>query len=117
MRGKAVSMKRDIIAKATERNGIKLFTYVGKAQPDAMKDVAFQLKGETSGSFVFVAGIADGAKCTLMVMLSDDLVADGLNAGKLVKDAARHIQGGGGGPPHFATAGGKLTAGDRRIGV
>ena len=111
MREKAVSMKRDIIAKATERNGIKLFTYVGKAQPDAMKDVAFQLKGETSGSFVFVAGIADGAKCTLMVMLSDDLVADGLNAGKLVKDAARHIQGGGGGQPHFATAGGKNTDG------
>ena len=111
MREKAVSMKRDIIAKATERNGIKLFTYVGKAQPDAMKDVAFQLKGETSGSFVFVAGIADGAKCTLMVMLSDDLVADGLNAGKLVKDAARHIQGGDGGQPHFATAGGKNTDG------
>lgn len=72
-----------------------------------MKDVAFQIKGETKDSFLFVAGIIDDAKCTLMVMLSDDLVADGLHAGKLVKDAAKHIQGGGGGQPHFATAGGK----------
>lgn len=72
-----------------------------------MKDIAFQIKGELNESFLYVAGIIDEAKCQLMVMLSDDLVADGLNASKLVKDAAKHIQGGGGGQPHFATAGGK----------
>ena len=43
----------------------------------------------------------------LTVMISDDLVASGLKAGQLVKEAARLIQGGGGGQPHFATAGGK----------
>jgi alanyl-tRNA synthetase len=42
-----------------------------------------------------------------MVMLSDGLVAEGYNAAQLVRNAARHIQGGGGGQPHFATAGGK----------
>ncbi|WP_102407137.1 alanine--tRNA ligase [Parabacteroides bouchesdurhonensis] len=104
---KASRLKADIIAKASERNGVKLMTYVGKGNIDAMKDVAFQIKNETAGSFMFVAGIVDDAKCTLMVMISEDLVADGLNAGKLVKDAAKHIQGGGGGQPHFATAGGK----------
>ena len=72
-----------------------------------MKNVAFQIKAETTDSFVFVAGIIDDNKCTLMLMLSDDLVKEGLHAGKIVKEAAKHIQGGGGGQPHFATAGGK----------
>jgi alanyl-tRNA synthetase len=40
-------------------------------------------------------------------MLGDELVAEGLNAAKLIKEAAKHIQGGGGGQPYFATAGGK----------
>ena len=72
-----------------------------------MKNVAFQIKAETTDSFVFVAGIIDDNKCTLMLMLSDDLVKEGLHAGKIVKESAKHIQGGGGGQPHFATAGGK----------
>lgn len=104
---KAGQLKKEIVAKAVEKNGVKLMTFVGKGNMDAMKDVAFQIKGETKDSFMFVAGVIDDAKCSLMVMLSDDLVADGLNAGKLVKEAAKYIQGGGGGQPHFATAGGK----------
>lgn len=104
---KAGQLKKEIVAKAVEKNGVKLMTFVGKGNMEAMKDVAFQIKGETKDSFMFVAGIIDDAKCSLMVMLSDDLVAEGLNAGKLVKEAAKHIQGGGGGQPHFATAGGK----------
>lgn len=107
IREKAIQLKKEIVAKAVDRNGVKLMTFAGKGNTDAMKDVAFQIKGEMKDSFIFVAGIIDEAKCTLMVMMSDDLVADGLHAGKLVKDAAKHIQGGGGGQPHFATAGGK----------
>ena len=63
---------------------------------DAIKDLAFQIKGEsnTEEKVFFVAGIKDGEKCALMVMLSEPLVAEGLNAGKLVKEAAKLIQGG-----------------------
>jgi alanyl-tRNA synthetase len=53
----------------------------------------------------------DYNKPLLTVMISDDLVAGGLNAGKLVREAAKLMQGGGGGQPHFATAGGKNVEG------
>lgn len=104
---KALRLKKEMLEKSILKNGVRVISFVGKANPDAMKDIAFQIKGELNESFLYVAGIIDEAKCQLMVMLSDDLVADGLNASKLVKDAAKHIQGGGGGQPHFATAGGK----------
>ena len=107
IREKSMRLKEEIVAKASESNGIKVMQFVGKANADAMKNVAFQIKAETTDSLVFVAGIIDDNKCTLMLMLSDDLVKEGLHAGKIVKEAAKHIQGGGGGQPHFATAGGK----------
>ena len=106
-------LKKELIAKAVERNGVKVIAFRGEASVDAIKDLAFQIKGEsnTEEKVFFVAGIKDGEKCALMVMLSEPLVAEGLNAGKLVKEAAKLIQGGGGGQPHFATAGGKNVAG------
>ena len=104
---KAVRLKEEIVANAKEEKGVKLFQYIGKGTTEILKNIAFQVKGETEGTFAFVAGILEGEKCALMVMLSDDLVAGGLNAGKIVREAAKHIQGGGGGQPHFATAGGK----------
>ena len=104
---KSMRLKEEILAKGVERNGVRLYQFIGKSNTEAMKNVAFQIKAEVKENFVFVAGIIDEGKCALMVMLSDDQVAEGLHAGKLVKEAAKHIQGGGGGQPHFATAGGK----------
>ena len=106
---KVAMLKKELIAKAVERHGVKVVVFRGEANVDAIKDLAFQIKGESNSDekVFFVAGIKDGAKCALMVMLSEPLVAEGLNAGKLVKDAAKLIQGGGGGQAHFATAGGK----------
>ncbi len=110
---KVAMLKKELIAKAVERRGVKVIVFRGEANVDAIKDLAFQIKGESNSDekVFFVAGIKDGAKCALMVMLSEPLVAEGLNAGKLVKDAAKLIQGGGGGQAHFATAGGKNSDG------
>ena len=110
---KVAMLKKELIAKAVERHGVKGVVVRGEANVDAIKDLAFQIKGESNSDekVFFVAGIKDGAKCALMVMLSEPLVAEGLNAGKLVKDAAKLIQGGGGGQAHFATAGGKNSDG------
>jgi alanine--tRNA ligase len=108
---KAKRLKSELIARAIDRNGVKVMELVIDGSVEVIKDVAFQIRGEMKDSFVFVAGIKEIEKCTLMVMLSDDLVAEGLHAGKIVKEAAKHIQGGGGGQPHFATAGGKSPEG------
>ncbi|MDR1200070.1 MAG: alanine--tRNA ligase [Tannerellaceae bacterium] len=107
LKEKVIQVKNELISHATNRNGIKLIKAVTKGSVEMMKNVAFQIRGEMKDSFVLVAGLIEEDKCTLIVMLSDDLVAEGYNAAQLVKEAAKHIQGGGGGQPHFATAGGK----------
>ena len=106
---KVQHLKKELVANAQEKNGVKVIVFKGNANVEVIKDLAFQIKGEApmDGKIFFVGCIKDGAKCALMVALSEGLVKEGLHAGKLVKDAAKHIQGGGGGQPHFATAGGK----------
>lgn len=106
---KVQHLRKELVANAQEKNGVKVIVFKGNANVEVIKDLAFQIKGEApmDGKIFFVGGIKDGAKCALMVALSEGLVKEGLHAGKLVKDAAKYIQGGGGGQPHFATAGGK----------
>jgi alanyl-tRNA synthetase len=73
----------------------------------AIKDVLFQLKGEIENLFAVIGGENDG-KCTLSVIIDEALVkSKDLHAGNMIRSAAKHIQGGGGGQPFFATAGGK----------
>ncbi|MDR1356957.1 MAG: alanine--tRNA ligase [Tannerellaceae bacterium] len=108
---RAAQLKKEILAHAAERNGIKVIRYTGSGNTDFMKGIAFQIRSESKERFAFIAGLSEGPKCTLMVTLSDGLVDEGYSAAQLVKDAARHIQGGGGGQPHFATAGGKYPEG------
>lgn len=100
---------KDALAKsAIEINGVKVISGVYKASSSVMKDIAFQLRGEIKDNLLFICGSSDGNKPTLTVMISDNLVKDhGLNASKMIREAAKLIQGGGGGQPHFATAGGK----------
>ncbi|MBD1426357.1 DHHA1 domain-containing protein, partial [Sphingobacterium arenae] len=78
---------------------------------DAVKTLAYALKGGLENAFVVLGADIDG-KPSLTVMISDQLAKErGWNAGAIVKDLAKDIQGGGGGQPFFATAGGKLVEG------
>jgi alanyl-tRNA synthetase len=108
MKEKAEELKRRIIERKQEINGATLFRIILPiGSTDVMKDIAYQLKGQFPEKMMFVAGIVANEKPSLTVMLTDDLVAAGLHAGNLVREAAKLIEGGGGGQPHFATAGGK----------
>lgn len=109
---KTETLKKTIIEMKREVNRVSVFTLVSSMiSPEIVKDIAFQLKGEFTENMLFVAGTSLRDKPTLTVMLSADLVERGMNAGNLVREAAKFIQGGGGGQPHFATAGGKNSDG------
>ncbi|WP_448787983.1 alanine--tRNA ligase [Bacteroides graminisolvens] len=107
MKEKEAQIKQTLLKNIQEINGIKVIKTCMPIPAEAIKNIAFQLRGEITENLFFIAGTVDAQKPLLTVMLSDNLVAGGLNAGKLVKDAAKLIQGGGGGQAHFATAGGK----------
>lgn len=112
MKEKSIAIKERLLENAKNINGIKLITMNNMPIPaDVVKNIAFQLRGEITENMLFVAGTVDNEKPLLTVMVSDNLVKDGINAGQIVREAAKLIQGGGGGQPHFATAGGKNTDG------
>lgn len=104
---KVIALKNLLIKQMQERSGLKIIRTKAEIRPEAVKDIAFQLRGELTERLLFVAGTVFNGKPLLTVMLSDDLVAAGLNASVLVREGAKLIQGGGGGQPHFAQAGGK----------
>ena len=104
---KAQQFKKMLIEKAREVNGVKVIAGVLPIEPQHAKDIAFQLRGQFAERLLVVIGSEVGGKPTLTVSISDDLVAEGKNAGQFVREAGKLIKGGGGGQPHFATAGGK----------
>ena len=107
MREKEAQIKERLLKNMQEIHGIKVIKICAPIPAESIKNIAFQLRGEITENLCFVAGTINEGKPMLTVMLSDNLVAGGLKAGNLVKEAAKLIQGGGGGQPHFATAGGK----------
>ncbi len=104
---KLADIKKNLIEKAVEKNGTKVIASVLPVDAQGARDLAFQLRAQLADRLLVVIGAAGDAKPTLTVVLTDDLVAEGLNAGKMIREAAKLMQGGGGGQPHFATAGGK----------
>ena len=107
MREKEAQIKERLLKNMQEIHGIKVIKICAPIPAESIKNIAFQLRGEITENLCFVAGTINEGKPMLTVILSDNLVAGGLKAGNLVKEAAKLIQGGGGGQPHFATAGGK----------
>ena len=120
MKEREANAKAKLIDTAKEIHGVKVIKAILPMRPEAIKNIAFQLKGQFPENLFVVIGSIFGDKPMLTVIMSDDQVKTGLNAGQLVREAAKLIQGGGGGQPHFATAGGKnpdglITAVDKII--
>ena len=100
--------KQQLVEKATVVNGVTVVKTILPVTPQAAKDLAFKLREAISESLLCVIGSIYQDKPLLTVMMSDDLVKDhALNAGQMIREAAKLIQGGGGGQPHYAQAGGK----------
>ena len=110
VREQIAEKKRQLLEKRVEVGGVRLFLVEKEVPAEIVKDIAFQIAGELHEPFVFIAACVEpsSSKPSLTLMISKDLVESrGWNASQLLRAAAKHIQGGGGGQPHFATAGGK----------
>ena len=110
MREKAADLKKQMLAKQKQINGFNVLTAITPLSAEYVKDIAFQLRAEVENSIVVIGSVAEG-KPLLTAAASDSAVAAGVNIGKNIREAAKLMQGGGGGQPHFATAGGKNVEG------
>jgi alanyl-tRNA synthetase len=108
-------LKNNLKDKAVEKSGINFISEIISADsPDIVKDLAYQMRAEVDNLFL-VLGAEIYNKAHITIMLSDNLVKDkGLNASKIISQISREIEGGGGGQPFYATAGGKKPAGIRK---
>ena len=110
MKERALTLKDAVIRNAQNINGYNVLAIKGTFIAEVVKNVAFLAKQECTNT-VFVAATQMDGKPTLTLMYTDDLVAKGANAGKDIREAAKLINGGGGGQPALATAGGKNVEG------
>ena len=101
-------MKEKLLKEVRTVNGISLVRAVLPLEPASAKDLAFKLREAIPDNLLAVIGSVAHEKPSLTLMISDNLVKEhGLNAGQIVREAAKLMQGGGGGQPHYAQAGGK----------
>ena len=109
MRERIASIAREIVDSAkSNHSGVKVAVLRGVRMPDIVKGIAFAVRAISPEATAFIAATVDpSGKPLLTVMLTDDVVASGLNASAIVREAAKNIKGGGGGQPGFAQAGGK----------
>ena len=101
-------IKTRLVEHAEVINGVHVIKAVLPIMPNVAKDLVFKIREAMPTNLVCAVGSTANDKPLLSVMLSDDMVKDhGLNAGTIIREAAKLIQGGGGGQPHYASAGGK----------
>ncbi|WP_435623376.1 alanine--tRNA ligase [Flagellimonas sp.] len=111
LKDKAKGLKSELISELKEVNGVQFLAKKVDLDAAGIKDLAFEIGGQTSNLFLLLASEKEG-KALLGCYISKDLASNkGLNAGTIVRELGKHIQGGGGGQPFFATAGGKNPSG------
>ncbi len=98
------NIKQQLLNSVIENNGVNLILKQVNMEIDEMKNISFQLRKEENLAMVLASRI--GEKAILSVMLTDDLIVKGNNAQQIISEIAKEINGGGGGQPFFATAGG-----------
>ena len=102
---------KSLVEKVRNMNGINVVKAVLPVEPSSAKDIVFKVREAIPEKLVCVLGSVYDNRPLLSVMLSDDMVKDhAMNAGKIIREAAKLIKGGGGGQPHYAQAGGKDAA-------
>ena len=105
---RAAQMREHLLQHAEEINGVKVIRYIGNTSPELFKSIIPHFKGKFADvKFMFVAGTAYEGRPNITIFLSQPMVAAGFHAGNMVREAAKYIQGGGGGQPFMASAGGK----------
>ncbi len=111
LKDKAKNLKGDFKTEIEQINGINFLAKKIDLDAGGMKDLAFEMGGETENLFLVFGAEHDG-KALLACYISKELATENnLDAGKIIRELGKHIQGGGGGQPFFATAGGKNPAG------
>ncbi|MDO4510588.1 MAG: alanine--tRNA ligase [Bacteroidales bacterium] len=103
----AKNLRDEIYRNASEISGIRILKIYGIADPEIVRSTVFLVKNDAPENTILLAATRMAGKPTLTIFISDDLVKNGMNAGKMVREAAKAIQGGGGGQPGFAQAGGR----------
>ena len=112
MKEKAAKFAEDLAKRSEQINGINVVRFERDMDPGIFREAVLHLQKEAK-NMVVAAAFEHGGKPQLTLMYSNDLVARGKNAGTDIRQAAKCIQGGGGGQPRLATAGGRNSAGLR----
>ncbi len=112
MQERALHLRESLLRSAEDVDGVKVVRHIGNDSADLYKSLVPYFRGKfTDVKFIFVGGSVTDGKPSLTVFLSQPMVDAGFHAGNIVRDAAKYIQGGGGGQPFMATAGGKYAEG------